>query len=162
DFDGLRDVLEVPKPQFLAGKREFFEQVIVRLARNANSARFGYSLKACSDIHAIAVNIVIVDDDVAEVYANPKFDSLLDADPSIPLGHPTLHINGASNRVNHGRKFDQHAVSGCLDDPAPMFFDTWIDERLPMRLQLSERAFLVRAHQTAITGYISSQNCCKP
>jgi hypothetical protein len=43
-----------------------------------------------------------------------------------------------------------------------MFFDFRIDERLPMPLQLSERAFLVGAHQTAVTGYISSQNCCQP
>jgi hypothetical protein len=32
-----------------------------------------------------------------------------------------------------------------LDDPAAMFFDFRIDERLPMPLQLSERAVLVRA-----------------
>jgi len=43
-----------------------------------------------------------------------------------------------------------------------MFFDFRIDERLPMPLQLSERAFFVRAHETAVTGHISSQNCCKP
>jgi hypothetical protein len=66
------------KPQLLAGKREFFEQVIVRLARNANSARFGYTLKPRGDVHAIAVNIIIVDDDIAEIYANPKFDPLID------------------------------------------------------------------------------------
>jgi hypothetical protein len=47
--------------------------------------------------HAIAVNIVTVDDDVAEVYANPKFDPLIDTYPTVPLAHATLHFNGASN-----------------------------------------------------------------
>ena len=112
----------------------FFEQVIVRLARNANSARFGYTLKPSGNIHAIAVNIVINDDDVAEVYAKPKFDPLIDTDPNVPLAHAALHFNGTSYRVNHGRELDQHAVSGCLDDTAPMFFDLRIDQRLPMPL----------------------------
>jgi hypothetical protein len=52
--------------------------VITRLARNVNSARFGYTLKPRGDVDAIAVNIIIVDDDVAEIYANPKFDPLID------------------------------------------------------------------------------------
>src|ERR1700733_1205659 len=162
DFDGLRDVLEVPKPQLLAGKREFFEQVIMCLARNANSARFGYTLKPCGDVHAIAVNIVIIDDDVAEVYANPKFDPLIDTYPGVPLAHAALHFNGASYRVNHRRELDQHAVPGRLDDTASMFFDFRIDQRLPMPLQLSERAFLIHAHKTAVAGHIRSHNCCKP
>jgi hypothetical protein len=101
-LDGLRDVLEVAKPHFLAGERKFFEQVIACLARNANSARFGYTLKPCGDVHAIAVNIVTVDDDVAEVYANPKFDPLIDTYPTVPLAHAALHFNGASYRIYHG------------------------------------------------------------
>jgi hypothetical protein len=43
-----------------------------------------------------------------------------------------------------------------------MFFDFRIDQRLPMPLQLSERAFLIHAHETAVAGHIRSQNCCKP
>src|ERR1700676_3844243 len=129
------------------------------LARNANSAWFGDTLKPCGDVNVIAVNVLIIDDDVAEVYANPKFDPLIDTDPGIPLAHAALHLNGASYCVNHGRKLDQHAVSSRLDDAAPMLFDFRIDERLPVPLQLGERAFLVRAHQTAVAGYISSQDC---
>jgi hypothetical protein len=161
DFDGLGDVLEVPKPQLLAGEREFFEQVIVRLARNANSARFGYTLKPCGDVHAFAVNIVIVDDDVAEVYADPKFDLLIETYPGVPLAHAALQFNGASYRVNHGCELDQHAVSGRLDDTASMFFDFRIDQCSPMLLQLSERAFLIHAHETAVAGHIRRQNSRK-
>jgi hypothetical protein len=75
--------------------------VIVRLARNANSARFGYTLKPSGNIHAIAVNIVISDDDVAEVYAKPKFDPFINTNPNVPLAHAALHFNGTSYRVNH-------------------------------------------------------------
>jgi hypothetical protein len=132
------------------------------LTRNTNPAWFGYALKPCGDVHAIAVNVVIIDDDVAEVHANPKFDPLIDTYVGVPLTHAALHFNGAPYRVNHGRKLDQHAVPGRLDDPAPMFFDFRIDERLPMPLQLSECAFLIRAHETTVTGHISSQNCCQP
>jgi hypothetical protein len=73
-----------------------------------------------------------------------------------------LHFNGTSYRVNHGRELDQQAVSGRLDDTAPMFFDLRIDQRLPMPLQLNECSFLVHAHETAVAGHIRSENCCKP
>ena len=114
------------------------------------------------NIHAIAENIVINDDDVAEVYAKPKFDPLIDTNPNVPLAHAALHFNGTSYRVNHGRELDQHTVSGRLDDTAPMFFDLRIEQRLPMPLQLNERSFPVHAHETAVAGDIRSKNCCKP
>jgi hypothetical protein len=37
-----------------------------------------------------------------------------------------------------------------------MFLDFRIDQRLPMPLQLSERAFLIHAHETAVSGYVRS------
>lgn len=118
------------------------------LGANANSARFGDALKPCRVVYPIAVNVVIINDDIAEIYANPKFDPVIDTDLVVPLAHAALHLDGASYNVNHGRKLNQHAVSGRLDDAAPMFFDFWIDERLPMPLQSSERAF--RSHQTVV------------
>ena len=114
------------------------------------------------NIHAIAVNIVINDDDVAEVYAKPKFDPFINTNPNVSVAHAALHFNGTSYRVNHGREIDQHAVPRRLDNSASMFFDFRIDQRLPMRLQLSKRAFLVHAHEAAVAGYVRSQNCCKP
>jgi hypothetical protein len=108
------------------------------------------------------MNIVIFDYDVAEVYANAKFDSLVNAYPRVPLAHAALHFNGASYRVNHGRELDEHAVSGVLDDMAPMFFDFRIDQRLQMPLQLGVRAFLVHAHETAIAGHVCSENGGEP
>jgi hypothetical protein len=96
------------------------------------------------------------------VYAKPKFDPLIDSNPNVPLAHAALHFNGTSYRVNHGRELDQHAVSGRLDDTAPMFFDFRIDQRLPMPLQLSVRAFLIHAHETAVPGHICSQNGGEP
>ena len=61
--------------------------MIVCLARNANTARFGYSLKTCGDIHAITKDIVVVDNDVAEVYSDSKFDPLIDIHLHVPLAH---------------------------------------------------------------------------
>jgi hypothetical protein len=132
------------------------------LARNANSARFGYTLKPSGNIHAIAVNIVINDDDVAEVYAKPKFDPFINTNPNVTLVHAALHFNGTSYRVNHGRELDQRAVPGRLDDTASMFFNFRIDQRFPMPLQLSERAFLIHTHETAVASHIRSNNCCEP
>jgi len=55
---------------------------------------------------------------------------------SVTLTHAALHFNGTSYRVDHGRELDQLRI----------------DQRLPMPLQLSERAFLIHAHETAVAG----------
>ena len=48
------------------------------------------------------------------------------------------------------REFDKHAVARGLDDAAVVLADVRIDQLAPVRLQARERAFLIRAHETAI------------
>src|SRR5439155_20402429 len=59
----------------------------------------------------------------------------------------------------HGAwELDQHAVSGGLNDTAAMFGDAGIDQRFPERLEQRQRAFLIAAHQTAISGDVRRQH----
>jgi hypothetical protein len=126
----------------------------VRIVGHADSARFGDALKAGSKVDAITEDVVAIENDVTDVNADAKFDPLVLRHGGILLGHSALDFNGTTHRIDGAGKLDQHAVAGGFDDVAAMFGDGGIDERLPERLELRQRAFFVAAHQTAIAGDI--------
>jgi hypothetical protein len=126
----------------------------VRVVGDADAARLRDPLKTRGDIDSIAEDIVVVDDDVADVNADAEFDPEFLQYIGVLPGHATLNFDGASRCINGTGKLDQHAVASCLDDASAMFGDCGIDERLSERLELRKRAFLIAAHQTAIAGDI--------
>jgi hypothetical protein len=110
--------------------------------------------KARSDIDAITEDVVVVDDDVSDVDADPKSNTLMMRDVNILPSHALLNFNGTSRGIHRARELDQHAVAGGLDDASAMRGDGGINQRLSEHLELRERALLVEAHQLAITGDI--------
>ena len=56
--------------------------MIVRGARNADAAGFAKRLQACGDIDAVAENIIAVDDDVADIDADPEWIGLASEPPA--------------------------------------------------------------------------------
>ena len=82
--------------------------------------RLGNAFQARGDVDAITEDIVVIDDDVADVNADAKLDPLIVRDRSVLLGHAALDFNGTADRIYGAGKLDQHAVTGRLDDPAPI------------------------------------------
>ena len=106
----------------------------MRVVGDADTARLRNPFKTCGDIDTIAEDIVVIDDDVADVNADPKFDPLGLRHGGILLDHAALDLDGASRRIDGAGKLDQHAVTGRLDDPPTMRSDGGIDEGLSDRL----------------------------
>jgi hypothetical protein len=73
--------------------------VVAHGARDADAARFGEPFEACRDVHAVAMDVIVLDDDVAEIDA--------DAEPDLPilrhvpsaLRHALLQFNRAPHGV---------------------------------------------------------------
>ena len=105
-----------------------------------------------------SIEVVALDDHVAEVDADAQFDPPRLGDAGIALGHRLLHRDGAAHRVDDARKRHQHAVAGHFDDPPMMLGDLRLDQIAAQRLQTFERAFLVRPHQPRIPGDIGRQD----
>ena len=108
--------------------------LIVDDARYADPARLGDPLQPGRDIHPVAVDVVALDDDVAEVDADPEYDPLVFRDRDVALGHPALHRDRAGDGLDDAREFDQDAVAGRLDDAALVLGDLGIDQFAPQRL----------------------------
>jgi hypothetical protein len=106
----------------------------VGIVGNAYATRFGDSLKTRSDVDPIAENIVIVDDDVADVNADAKLDPELRSHFGLLLRHLSLDFHPATRRVDCAGELDQHAIAGGLDDAATVGSNPGIDKRLSKRL----------------------------
>ena len=80
---------------------------IVDVAGDADIARLRQLFQSCCDIHAVAIDIFAVDDDVAEVDAHAKGDAPITGHVLLALGDAALHFCGALDGVDHARELDQ-------------------------------------------------------
>src|SRR5262245_5607635 len=88
DLDRSGDVLAMARAKPLESEGKLLKQVIVRLTRDVYSARLGDGLEACGDIHAVAIDVVTVDDDIAKIDTDAKLDPFVATDRCVPLVHP--------------------------------------------------------------------------
>jgi len=109
-----------------------------------------------------AIEVVALDDHVAEVDADAQFDAVVRGDTRVPPGYRLLHRDRTAHRIDDTGKFHQQTVAGGLDDAAAVLGDFRIDELAAQRLEAFERAFLVRAHQPRIPRHIGGEDRGEP
>ena len=99
-------------------------------------------------VDAVAIEIVAVDDDVAQIDADAKLDMPIFGDAGIALDHAALDLDGAARRVDDAAELDQEAVAHHLEDAAAVLGDRWLEELAPMLL---ERRSSVRSSLASIS-----------
>ncbi len=80
------------------------------------------------DVDGVAQEVGAIDDDVAQVNADPERDAAVGGDLGVALRHAALHVQRAAPGVDDARKLDEDAVAGGLDDAAAMGRDGRIDQ----------------------------------
>jgi len=151
------DVLDLLLTQILESDVELVAYLIAHNAVDANSARLGQRFKTRGDVDAIAENVVVLDDDVAEIDADTEYDPLILRRCSVPLGHPALHRDRAGDGLNDARELDQDAVTGGLDDAAFVLRDARIDQVAAVASKTGKSPNLVLAHEAAVADDISGE-----
>ena len=76
DANRIGDVLQVLLAQTGKADIHLVHRVIERGAGDANTAGLGHRLQTRGDVHAVAIDVVSLDDDVAEIDADAKPDLL--------------------------------------------------------------------------------------
>jgi len=126
-----------------------------------DSARLRQGLQPRGDIHAVAENIVVLDNDVAEIDADAKLDPLIQRCIGHGMVHRALPSQGAFDGVHHAGKFNQQAVAHQLDHAPPVPVDDRFDGVLAQSIEAGKRACLVIAHQARIANHVCGQNSCQ-
>ena len=76
-----------------------------------------------------------LDDNVAYVDADAKFNTLSLWHVSIALDHAALNFDSTPYCIHYACEFDQQPVARGLYDPSTVFGDLRVDERKPMGLE---------------------------
>jgi hypothetical protein len=139
-----RDVLDLLLAQILKEEGQPVAHVIMNRIGDEHPAGIGQGFDARGDVDAVAINVVVFDDHVAEIDADAQLDAVVRRRARVPLGYRLLDLDCAAHRIDDAGKFDQQAVAGGLDDAALVFGDFRIEELAAQRLEALVRGFLIR------------------
>ena len=126
----------------------------MHLARQTNAAGLANSLNARGNIHAVADDVVAVDDHLADIDANAERHAAVFRLIGVARDHRLLDIARATDRIHRARIFDQQGIAGGADDAPAIFGDLGIDQRLAVALGRGQGAGLVLAHQARPADHI--------
>ena len=137
-------------------------QVIEGCSGNANSTGLGQLFKPRRNIDAVTVKIaVVLDEDVAEINADPVLDSLFLVDILFAaLSWPA----GLRRRIGPPRPPKETATRipspVVFNDPAMVLMKGGVDQFPPMAFLTVERANLVGLHQSGIANHVRCEDRC--
>ena len=89
-------------------------------SRNNNSAGRRLGLEPDGDVHAIAVYVVVLDDQVTQMHANAKHHSGVRGLVAVGFRHGLLELNGSAKRAHGTGELHQRAVAGQFDQSPTM------------------------------------------
>ena len=142
----------------LEGEVELGLDLVPDVAGDADAAGLGQALEARGDVDAVAQDVAVLDDDVADVDADPERDPPVLRHGRLALGDALLNRDRAFDRIDRARELDQGAVAHQLDDAAVVLGDQRLDELLAQRLQPRDRAGLVVPDQPDVADHVRGQN----
>src|SRR5207247_8512424 len=162
DADGTDDVLDASFAEILERDIETVPHLVPHCSGNADPVRSSELLEARRYVDAVAEDIAVLDDHVAEVdpdaILNPPRRRYIRVAPR----HPTLDFGSALYGVGNTLEFDQHSVAGRFDDASLVLGNDRIDELEAVGPEPRESSRLVGFHQSAITDHVSRENRREP
>ena len=156
--DRLDYVLDLLRTHALEGQVELGLDALVNDVGDADAARLRQPFQARGNVHAVTVDIITLDNDVAKVDTDPKRQLLALRQTGAARRVRPLDSHGAGDGVNDTGELDQRAVAHKLDDAAIVARDLRIDDLAAQRLEARERVGLVGTHEPGITDNVRGQD----
>ena len=120
--DRVGDILDLPLTKILENKSRCAPHMFMDVARDTDAAGFSESFHPCSDVDAPSIQIIALDNHVAEVDTDSKFDALVLGQTRVAIGQLTLYRHGTIKCLDGARKLSESAVASDLkDSPAEAF-----------------------------------------
>src|SRR5262249_54777585 len=121
--DGGGDVLQRLLAHVLVGEAEPLAYRVAHTAGDADAARLGQALEPRGEGDAVAENVLLVVDHVAEVDADAVFDASGLRHAGVTLAHAALNLDRAAHGVDHRGELDQRAIAGQFHELAAVLLD---------------------------------------
>ena len=127
-------------------------------ARNHDAPGFGVLLKPRRDIHAVAKNVVLLDDDIREVEPHPEQDRVIGGPIAIGRHRLLLDRQAAVRGADRAPECGKEAIPGMLDQRSVMLRERRQHNLLVDLHQASVSLLLGALHQSRITRNIGCQH----
>ena len=147
DSDRAIDVLDTYVTAILEANVDPIADALVDDRGDADPAGLGERLQARRDVDAIAIDVVVFNDDIAEIDADSEHDGRLARACIRQRGAGALHRKRAVYSIDHAAELDDGAIADQLHDAAVVGGDGRVEDGLSVPLQSSQRARLVGSHQ---------------
>jgi hypothetical protein len=108
------------------------------------------------------MDIVALDDDVAEVDSDAEYHPAVGRQGGIALGLGALHVDGTPQRIDNAVELDQESIPHGLDKPAVVICDIGLEHLVKLGLEMSASSFLVRLAEMPITSDVGNHHSGKP
>ena len=152
------NVLDLPLSQVREIQVDFAFDVIENSAGNAYAAGLGQPLETRGDVHAVAIDVVALDDDVAEVDADAQLNAPVFGHIGVAFAHRRLDVDRATDRVDDARELGQRTVAHELDDAPPVLADGRVDGLVSVGLQARQGPLLIVIHEAAVADHVGGQD----
>jgi hypothetical protein len=144
---GARDVLDSLVAEILVPDVEFGLNLVECLSGDAYPAGWSEAFKAGRDIDPVTVDVITLDNDIAEMHPDAEVNATLVRYFGVALGHALLYGEGTFDRVDHAGELDQGAITHQLDDATVMVRDPGVDQLRPMALEHAKHTHLIFLHE---------------
>ena len=111
-------------------------------------------MQALGDIDPVAVDVLSIHHDVAEIDADPEYHAIVLGDHRFGGQHAPLNGDRAVDGIDHAGELHQRAIPHQLDDAAIVRGDAGVDQVAPQRFEAAQRVRLVDLHQAAEADHI--------
>ena len=154
-LDGLLALIEELQLELVA-------DLIAHHRRAGDAARPRQALEPRRHVDAVAIEIVAIDDDVAEIDADAELDVPVLGNPGVALRHAALDFDRTARRIQNAAELDQKAVAHHLEDAPAMLGDGGIEELAAMLAKRAERALFIGLHEPAVADHVGRQDGRQP
>ncbi len=157
----LCDVLILPFACILEGDIELAPNLPVRVIGDANAPGLRQSLQTRGHIHAVAENVTSIDDDVADIDANPNSMRLSSGTSALRSAIPRW-TSRATTALQLPAKLNQQPIAGVFYNTAAVFGNLGIDEARDGPGAGRACPLHRGPAQSAVASHIGGQNGGKP
>ena len=152
--DRVRDIFYTSFAFVLEAQKGIAFELIAHPAGDIDRARLGEAFEPRRDIDVVAVDIALVDNDIACVYANAEPYPAVGIDRRLALGQFALYREAAAHRVNGAVEFDEKPVPHAADQPPAAFGYFGLNQVFYVIGEPEMGFFFIDVHQPAVTDHI--------
>ena len=143
----------------LRGDINFAAHLVIGRAGQGNTTGVGDPLQSRRHIDALAHQIAVaLLDNIAQMYADAKFDTALRRKTGIALHHAALHFDGAAHGVDDAAKFDDGSIARAFDHAPVVHGDGRIDHVAAERAKPRQGTIFIRSHEAAVAHHVRDQD----